>query len=163
MAVQKSKRELGNASVELTNRRMVEKLRDEHDAMLICREKVAQRGLPMQIVDAEYQWDRRKLTFFFKADKRVDFRELTKENFRIFKVGSNRRGISLTLSVSNLDVDGTQGRPSTHYLRTRRAQRTCPGVDTTRGRPRPSQFSFRLSAIRTACCDSTKLSTERRL
>lgn len=59
----------------------------------------------MQIVDAEYQWsvhfsipfftpypivltlirDRRKLTFYFKADKRVDFRDLTKENFRIFK------------------------------------------------------------------------------
>ncbi|BEJ17876.1 hypothetical protein CspHIS471_0701440 [Cutaneotrichosporon sp. HIS471] len=65
--------------------RMVEKLKDEYDAMLICREKVVQRGLPMQIVDAEYQWDRRKLTFYFKAEKRVDFRELTKENFRIFK------------------------------------------------------------------------------
>jgi len=25
------------------------------------------------------------LTFYFKADKRIDFRELTKENFRIFK------------------------------------------------------------------------------
>lgn len=64
----------------------MEKLKEEYDAMMICREKVAQRGLPMQIVDAEYQWDRRKLTFYFKADKRVDFRELTKENFRIFKV-----------------------------------------------------------------------------
>jgi cell fate regulator YaaT (PSP1 superfamily) len=26
------------------------------------------------------------LTFYFKAEKRVDFRDLTKENFRIFKV-----------------------------------------------------------------------------
>ncbi|OCF57297.1 hypothetical protein L486_04753 [Kwoniella mangroviensis CBS 10435] len=65
--------------------RMREKLNDEYEAMMICREKVMQRGLPMQIVDAEYQWDRRKLTFYFKADKRVDFRDLTKENFRIFK------------------------------------------------------------------------------
>ncbi|WVQ81888.1 hypothetical protein IAT38_004015 [Cryptococcus sp. DSM 104549] len=65
--------------------RMREKLQDEYEAMMICREKVVQRGLPMQIVDAEYQWDRRKLTFYFKADKRVDFRDLTKENFRIFK------------------------------------------------------------------------------
>jgi len=70
----------------LTFSRMMEKLKEEYDAMMICREKVVQRGLPMQIVDAEYQWDRRKLTFYFKADKRVDFRELTKENFRIFKV-----------------------------------------------------------------------------
>jgi hypothetical protein len=29
------------------------------------------------------------LTFYFKAEKRVDFRELTKENFRIFKVSSH--------------------------------------------------------------------------
>ncbi|ORX38532.1 hypothetical protein BD324DRAFT_649896 [Kockovaella imperatae] len=65
--------------------RMMEKMKDEYEAMMICREKVAQRGLPMQIVDAEYQWDRRKLTFYFKADKRIDFRDLTKENFRVFK------------------------------------------------------------------------------
>ena len=32
-----------------------------------------------------YPRDRRKLTFYFKADKRIDFRDLTKENFRIFK------------------------------------------------------------------------------
>ena len=34
----------------------MEKLRDEDDALMICREKVVQRGLPMVIVDAEYQW-----------------------------------------------------------------------------------------------------------
>jgi len=33
-----------------------QKLRDEQEALYICREKVAQRGLPMTIVDAEYQW-----------------------------------------------------------------------------------------------------------
>ncbi|WRT68364.1 uncharacterized protein IL334_005340 [Kwoniella shivajii] len=65
--------------------RMTQKVNDEYEALMICREKVIERGLPMQIVDAEYQWDRRKLTFYFKADKRVDFRDLTKENFRIFK------------------------------------------------------------------------------
>ena len=34
---------------------------------------------------ADSSRDRRKLTFYFKADRRVDFRDLTKENFRIFK------------------------------------------------------------------------------
>lgn len=93
---------------------MMEKLKDEYDAMMICREKVAQRGLPMQIVDAEYQWDRRKLTFYFKADKRVDFRELTKENFRIFKVGG----------FSGSHVLGADGSPESGcpwYPRTTRA------------------------------------------
>jgi len=36
----------------------------------------------MEVVDAEYQWDRRKLTFYFVADKRIDFRELVRELFR---------------------------------------------------------------------------------
>jgi cell fate regulator YaaT (PSP1 superfamily) len=35
---------------------MADKLKDEDEALAICREKAAQRGLPMLIVDAEYQW-----------------------------------------------------------------------------------------------------------
>lgn len=41
--------------------------REEEDELLqICRAKVRQRGLPMNVVDAEYQFDRHKLTFFLK-------------------------------------------------------------------------------------------------
>lgn len=39
----------------------------------------------MEILDAEWQWDRRKLTFYYTADQRVDFRELVRELFRIWK------------------------------------------------------------------------------
>lgn len=39
----------------------------------------------MEITDAEWQWDRRKLTFFYLADQRVDFRELVRELFRLYK------------------------------------------------------------------------------
>lgn len=41
--------------------------------------------LAMEITDAEWQWDRRKLTFFYLADQRVDFRELVRELFRLYK------------------------------------------------------------------------------
>ena len=43
--------------------------------------------------------DRRKLTFYFRADKRVDFRDLTKENFRIFKVREVLASQSLHLTI----------------------------------------------------------------
>ena len=33
-------------------------------------------GLQMKLTDAEWQWDHRKLTLFFTAEKRVDFRTL---------------------------------------------------------------------------------------
>ena len=51
----------------------------------ICRSKVKQRNLPMTVVDAEYQFDRHKLTFFFEADRRIDFRELVRDLFSVYK------------------------------------------------------------------------------
>ncbi|KAF9817522.1 hypothetical protein IEO21_03373 [Rhodonia placenta] len=61
------------------------KMQDEAKALELCRSKVRQRKLPMEVVDAEYQWDRRKLTFYFVAEKRIDFRELVRELFRLYK------------------------------------------------------------------------------
>jgi hypothetical protein len=60
--------------------------RDEEEELLkICRTKVRQRALPMHVVDAEYQFDRHKLTFFFEADGRIDFRELVRDLFSMYK------------------------------------------------------------------------------
>lgn len=39
----------------------------------------------MAILDAEYQFDRHKLTFFFEAERRIDFRELVSELFSQYK------------------------------------------------------------------------------
>ncbi|KAI8082768.1 PSP1 C-terminal conserved region-domain-containing protein [Halteromyces radiatus] len=61
------------------------KSQDEQRALVICQQKVKQRKLQMEVMDAEYQWDRRKLTFYFSAEKRIDFRELVREMFKIYK------------------------------------------------------------------------------
>jgi PSP1 C-terminal conserved region len=58
---------------------------EEEELLRICREKVEQRALPMYVVDAEYQFDRNKLTFFFEAESRIDFRELVRDLFSIYK------------------------------------------------------------------------------
>lgn len=58
---------------------------EEMELVKICGDKVMQRGLPMRIIDAEYQFDRHKLTFFFESDCRVDFRELVRDLFSIYK------------------------------------------------------------------------------
>lgn len=58
---------------------------DEERALTLCTTKVNQRGLPMTVVAAELQWDRRKLTFYYTATQRVDFRDLVKELFRLYK------------------------------------------------------------------------------
>ncbi|KAI0063245.1 PSP1-domain-containing protein [Artomyces pyxidatus] len=64
---------------------LVTKIQDEVKALQLCQSKVRQKKLPMEVIDAEYQWDRRKLTFYFVAEKRIDFRELVRELFRLYK------------------------------------------------------------------------------
>lgn len=64
---------------------LMTKGQDESKALMVCQSKIKQKKLNMQVVDAEYQWDRRKLTFYFIAEKRVDFRELVRELFKLYK------------------------------------------------------------------------------
>ncbi|KAG2199445.1 hypothetical protein INT47_011557 [Mucor saturninus] len=64
---------------------LMAKSQDEAKALMVCQSKIKQKKLNMQVVEAEYQWDRRKLTFYFVAEKRVDFRELVRELFKLYK------------------------------------------------------------------------------
>jgi PSP1 C-terminal conserved region len=64
---------------------LLPKSQDEAKAAQLCQVKIRQKKLLMEIVDAEYQWDRRKLTLYFVADGRIDFRELVRELFKIYK------------------------------------------------------------------------------
>ncbi|SAL98086.1 hypothetical protein [Absidia glauca] len=73
---------LANSEEKLS---LAAKVQDEKKALMVCQAKIKQKELPMQVVDAEYQWDRRKLTFYFLADQRIDFRELVRDLFKTYK------------------------------------------------------------------------------
>ncbi len=51
----------------------------EKEALLFARRKAREHNLEMKFVEVELQWDGRKMTFFFTADGRIDFRELVKD------------------------------------------------------------------------------------
>jgi len=53
--------------------------RSEDDTRRSVVERVRSRGLDMKVSDAEWQWDRKKLTVYFTAEKRVDFRDLVRD------------------------------------------------------------------------------------
>ena len=57
----------------------------ELDALKTCHAKVEEHGLKMKLVDAEWQFDGNKISFYFTAEKRVDFRQLVKDLAAIFK------------------------------------------------------------------------------
>jgi cell fate regulator YaaT (PSP1 superfamily) len=66
-----------------------------HDALAICREKVAEHRLAMELVSAHYVLDEPRLVFFFTAESRVDFRELVKDLVREFQLRIELRQIGV--------------------------------------------------------------------
>ncbi len=61
----------------------------EEDVRRKVRERVQKHALPMKISDAEWQWDRKKLTVYFTADNRVDFRQLVRDLAALFRTAEN--------------------------------------------------------------------------
>lgn len=57
---------------------------DEAAALEYCKQRVIKHRLPMDVRHAEYQFDKKKLTFYYEAKARVDFVTLLKELFREF-------------------------------------------------------------------------------
>lgn len=67
---------------------------DEPDIVFKTNEFAQNYGVDMKVVDAEWQFDKQKLTIFFTASNRVDFRELVKELARQFKTRIELRQIN---------------------------------------------------------------------
>lgn len=82
----------------------------EQEALRKCREKVAQHGLPMKLVGAEYNFDGTRLTFFFTAEGRVDFRELVKDLAATFRTRIELRQIGVRDEAKFLGGLGRCGR-----------------------------------------------------
>jgi len=60
------------------------KVERERSAMEFCQNKAKELDLPMSITGAEFQFDGKKLTFYYTAQSYVDFRCLVKVLFRTF-------------------------------------------------------------------------------
>jgi len=56
----------------------------EQHALNTCRQRCVDLGLNIDVVDCEYQFDGKKISFFFDSDKSVDFRDLVKDLYRVF-------------------------------------------------------------------------------
>jgi len=65
----------------------------EKDALAQCARHVVQHNLPMKLVEAEYTFDGSRLTFYFTADERVDFRALVRDLAATFRTRIELRQI----------------------------------------------------------------------
>jgi len=78
------------------------------------RQKVIQRvrahELVMKVSDAEWQWDRAKLTIYFTAEKRVDFRNLVRDLASVFRTRIELRQIGVRDEAARLGGVGRCGK-----------------------------------------------------
>ena len=65
----------------------------EKEALVRCHERIVQHHLPMKLVEAEYTFDGSRLTFYFTADERVDFRALVRDLAATFRTRIELRQI----------------------------------------------------------------------
>jgi cell fate regulator YaaT (PSP1 superfamily) len=82
----------------------------EDDARRRARGHVQRHGLQMKVCDAEWQWDRRRLTLYFTADERVDFRALVRDLAAEFRTRIELRQIGARDEAKRLDGIGRCGR-----------------------------------------------------
>ena len=82
----------------------------EAEAFRICEEKIAARGLKMNLVEVECTFDNNKLLFYFTAENRVDFRELVKDLAAVFRTRIELRQIGVRDEAKILGGLGICGR-----------------------------------------------------
>jgi cell fate regulator YaaT (PSP1 superfamily) len=91
-------------------RRAAELRAQDEEARRKAAEKVRVHGLAMKVSDAEWQWDRRKLTFYFTAERRVDFRALVRDLAAIFRTRIELKQIGVRDEAKRLSGIGRCGR-----------------------------------------------------
>ncbi len=100
--------------IRIANERDIEKLKDarslEKKTMIKARVIARTLDLSMKIGDVEYQGDKRKATFFYTADGRVDFRELIRHYAKEFKVKIEMRQIGTRQESARIGGIGSCGR-----------------------------------------------------
>jgi hypothetical protein len=82
----------------------------EVEAFKVCRERIEERELKMKLVDVECRFDGNRITFYFTAEKRVDFRELVKDLASVYRTRIELRQIGVRDEAKRIGGFGSCGR-----------------------------------------------------
>lgn len=83
---------------------------EEPQALEECKKIVEEHGLEMKLLKAEYTLDRTRITFYYTADGRIDFRQLVKDLARVFKTRIEMRQVGVRDATKILGGFGICGR-----------------------------------------------------
>ncbi|MBX7117367.1 MAG: hypothetical protein K1X31_00070, partial [Gemmatimonadaceae bacterium] len=129
------------------------RLRADEDAVRrAALEFVRELKLDMKVSDAEWQWDRRRLTCYFTAEERVDFRELVRRLERRFSTRVHMWHIGVRDEARRLDGIGRCGRQfcSSSWLPELRPVKSSSAKDQRLSTLNPAQISG--TCGRLMCC-----------
>lgn len=125
---------------------------DEHAVRKAAIEFARELKLDLKISDTEWQWDRRKLTCYFTAEDRVDFRELVRRLEKRFSTRVHMWHIGVRDEARRLDGIGRCGRQfcSSSWLPELRPVKSSTAKDQRLSTLNPSQISG--TCGRLMCC-----------
>jgi len=85
--------------------------KEEMDSLLKCQELVKKHNLGMNLVQCRITFDKKKITFYYTAPERIDFRELLKDLTQTFKrIRIDLRHIGVRDETSIMEGTGICGR-----------------------------------------------------
>ena len=82
----------------------------EKECFAFCQERIVARDLPMKLTRVEQLFDGNKITFYFVAEGRVDFRELLKDLVEKYRTRIELRQIGTRQEAAMLGGIGSCGR-----------------------------------------------------
>ena len=125
---------------------------DEHAVRKAAIEFSRELKLDLKVSDTEWQWDRRKMTIFFTAEERVDFRELVRRLERRFSTRVHMWHIGVRDEARRLDGIGRCGRQfcSASWLPELRPVKSSTAKDQRLSTLNPAQISG--TCGRLMCC-----------
>ncbi len=83
---------------------------NEDEVLVKAKRIVEEHKIDMKLTDVEFQGDHSKATFYYTAEKRVDFRELIREYSRQFNLRVEMRQIGVRQEAAKIGGIGSCGR-----------------------------------------------------
>lgn len=82
----------------------------EKEAFEVCKKKIKEHNLEMQLTEVECKFDASKILFYFRAEGRIDFRDLVKDLATIYRTRIELRQIGIRDEVKKIGGNGVCGR-----------------------------------------------------
>ncbi len=109
--LEKKPRRILRLATQEDTERLAANREKEKECLKECARMASDRNLQMKLLDSELQFDNNKITFFFTAEKRVDFRELVKELASTYRTRIELRQIGVRDEARRIGGFGVCGLP----------------------------------------------------